>query len=97
MHSILLGDNVYLDKRHLKKLKSKNKTRENYYKAQWEHPLFAQLISQVPYFATWDDHDAGYNNVYPASIKKPSKEHNAHTDAKDLFDKHVINRQCNVS
>lgn len=60
---LLIGDNVYLDKKN-----RIGKSMEDIFVEQWNEPNFKNLISSVPYFAIWDDHDAGTNNITPNAL-----------------------------
>lgn len=65
---IWLGDNIYGDTEDMAVLEAK-------YRQLAAKPLFAQLRSEVPMVATWDDHDYGVNDgglEYPK--KAESKE-----------------------
>jgi alkaline phosphatase D len=67
--AIWLGDNVYAD------TKDDVSYLEMCYAALEQKPAFQELRKRVPFAATWDDHDFGYNNDgkdYP--LKKQSKE-----------------------
>ncbi len=61
---LLLGDNVYMRQSgprwDLRQLKS-------VYEVQFREPHFASLLDNVPYMATWDDHDFGPNDSRGAS------------------------------
>ena len=65
---IFLGDNIYGDTKNMDTL-------ENKYKRWQAQPDFKKLESATKIFATWDDHDFGWNDdgkYYP--FKKESKE-----------------------
>ena len=55
---LFVGDMVYLDKKH-----RNQKSMEMVFQEQWGEPNFRSLINKVPYFAIWDDHDAGTNDI----------------------------------
>lgn len=55
---LLLGDNVYSDKP-----ESTNMQRYCYYRRQ-SRPEFARLVSSVPVYTIWDDHDFGTNDCW---------------------------------
>lgn len=65
---IFLGDNIYGDSNNMDTLRAKYKRLEN-------HKGYRDLRGSCPVFATWDDHDYGWNDVgrhWP--YKKQSKE-----------------------
>lgn len=99
---LLLGDNVYLDKKHLDKFfkhkgvskKNYNKTIEQmafYYQQQWQEQNFKRLIDQVPYLLMWDDHDAGVNNIKPFNGELKQITNPLYYPARQLFEQYVIN------
>ncbi|MBX2842864.1 MAG: alkaline phosphatase D family protein [Flammeovirgaceae bacterium] len=55
---LLLGDNVYIDKP-----KQPNTQQYCYYRRQNSQP-FQDLISKVPVYTIWDDHDFGVDDCY---------------------------------
>jgi len=105
---LLLGDNVYLGDRQINKLASKleiaeggaelpnvgntKKWMEIVYDKQWGERHFAELIKTVPYFATWDDHDVGENNVKPYDYTKEQIVNNRYWLARELFNKRLVKR-----
>jgi len=65
---LLLGDNVYIDLPQ----EAGPLHRYTYYQRQ-SRPEFRRLISAVPVFATWDDHDAAVDDVWLGPYRdKPS-------------------------
>ena len=53
---VLLGDTPYIDTTDLEVQRKR-------YKEFAEIPAFAQLVSKVPLYSTWDDHDFGRNDT----------------------------------
>ncbi|NOQ65379.1 MAG: hypothetical protein GQ582_12785 [Methyloprofundus sp.] len=47
---------------------------EKIFERQWNEPHFKKLINEVPYFAIWDDHDAGTDNITPQDTSCRKKE-----------------------
>jgi alkaline phosphatase D len=65
---VYLGDNIYADTKDMKVMQAK-------YDSLAAKPEFQRLKKSVPLFATWDDHDYGWNDIgkyYP--FKNQSKE-----------------------
>lgn len=65
---LYLGDNIYGDTYDMRELQAK-------YDSLAAKPEFKRLKQQVPLYATWDDHDFGWNDAgkyYP--FKKESKD-----------------------
>jgi phosphodiesterase/alkaline phosphatase D-like protein len=87
---LFIGDIVYLDKS-----KKKGISKEAIFQMQWQEPHFRKLISKVPYFAIWDDHDAGINNILPKSYGKMEKTYqDAYAEARPLFVTRLFNRDA---
>lgn len=85
---LFVGDMVYLDKK-VRKMRSM----ESVFEEQWHEPNFRSLISKVPYFAIWDDHDAGTNNITPNALSEKLKQKFAplYKEARFSFSKRVYN------
>jgi alkaline phosphatase D len=65
---VYLGDNIYADTKDMKVMQAK-------YDSLAAKPEFQRLKKSIPLFATWDDHDYGWNDIgkyYP--FKNQSKE-----------------------
>jgi alkaline phosphatase D len=65
---VYLGDNIYADTKDMKVMQAK-------YDSLEAKPEFQRLKKSIPLFATWDDHDYGWNDIgkyYP--FKNQSKE-----------------------
>lgn len=89
---LLIGDIVYLDERHRQ---HKSQSMEDIFKKQWQEPNFKRLINKVPYFAIWDDHDAGTNNPYLNTTFEHSKRFFSalNKEARKGFLKRIYNRE----
>lgn len=86
----LLGDNIYMDYGYRffsKDYKGKpakydkvlfEETMEQKYRNQWSEPHFNRLFRKMrdkdALFATWDDHDFGWNNSWGNEVKKEIKD-----------------------
>ena len=57
---LLLGDNVYM--RQSRRRRWDFDQLDETYRRQFNEPHFRSLIDNVPYMATWDDHDFGPND-----------------------------------
>lgn len=67
--ALWIGDNIYSDTKDNPELIQQN------YEVLGSLPAFKEFRAQVPFLATWDDHDYGYNNYgkeYP--FKEQSKQ-----------------------
>ena len=53
---VYLGDNIYGDTHDMKLLQAK-------YDSLAAHPEFTRLKNRIPIYATWDDHDYGWNDA----------------------------------
>ena len=86
---LFLGDIVYLDEK-----RRNGRSMEQVFAEQWNEPNFKNLIKDVPYFATWDDHDSGANNMMPktANIEKRGYYQKAYQEARISFSKRIYHR-----
>jgi len=86
---LFLGDIVYLDR----KFHPEGISSEEIFAKQWEEPHFKKLINGVPYFAIWDDHDAGINNIKPKTQKNKGQNYlKAFSEARPSFISRLFNR-----
>lgn len=88
---LLVGDIVYLDKKHRKRnWYSITHSMEEIFNSQWEEEHFKKLINEVPYFAIWDDHDAGTDNITPQETSSDKQE--MFQEARVSFTKRIFNK-----
>ena len=67
---VYLGDNIYADTKDMKVMQAK-------YDSLAAKPEFQRLKKSIPLFATWDDHDYGWNDIgkyYPFKNQQTKKE-----------------------
>lgn len=76
---LLLGDTAYM---HNSRWDHDGLDRR--YREQFEEPHFASLVENVPFLATWDDHDFGTNDSAGGEIADWKRR-----KSRKLFDKHM--------
>jgi len=81
---LLLGDNVYMGEGEF------NEDRlEESYQMQLAEPHFSKLLCEVPYLATWDNHDYGRNQVETPGQQLTDEQK---VKTRSLFDKYLKKR-----
>lgn len=76
---LLLGDNAYMNNSEWD-----HEGLDRRYREQFEEPHFRALIDDVPFLATWDDHDFGFNDSAGEEIDDRKRR-----KSRKLFDKYM--------